>query len=239
MFGLVAVTNAEKVILDRIEEKNGQISLFEESDDEKDRQANELRNLIGKLPSLSIFIDEVHHAVSDEIKLRAVVSKWAENNTVNCVIGFSGTPYLEKAEKIKITDTLAVGTSAITNIVYYYPLIDGVGNFLKRPVVKIAEIADSSRIIENGVRLFFDTYKDTVYDGGLSAKLGIYCGTIEKLEEVVYPLVARIVAEYSISSDAILKFHKGNKQYPQPADSQMQFDILDKSISQIRVVLLV
>ena len=239
LFGLVAVTNAEKVILDRIQEKNGQISMFEESDDDKDRQANELRNLIGKLPSLSIFIDEVHHAVSDEIKLRAVVSKWAENNTVNSVIGFSGTPYLEKAEKIKITNDLAVGTAEITNIVYYYPLIDGVGNFLKRPIVKIAEIADSSRIIENGVRLFFDTYKDTVYDGGLVAKLGIYCGTIEKLEEVVYPIVSSIASEYGISSDAILKFHKGNKQYPQPADSQMQFDILDKSISKIRVVLLV
>ena len=239
LFGLVAVTNAEKVILDRIQEKDGQISMFEESDDDKDRQANELRNLIGKLPSLSIFIDEVHHAVSDEIKLRAVVSKWAENNTVNSVIGFSGTPYLEKAEKIKITDDLAVGTAEITNIVYYYPLIDGVGNFLKRPIVKIAEVADSSRIIENGVRLFFDTYKDTVYEGGLVAKIGIYCGTIEKLEEVVYPIVSSIAAEYGISSDAILKFHKGNKQYPQPADSQMQFDILDKSISKIRVVLLV
>ena len=239
LFGLVAVTNAEKVILDRIQEKNGQISMFEESDDDKDRQANELRNLIGKLPSLSVFIDEVHHAVSDEIKLRAVVSKWAENNTVNSVIGFSGTPYLEKAEKIKITDDLAVGTAEITNIVYYYPLIDGVGNFLKRPIVKIAEVADSSRIIENGVRLFFDTYKDTVYEGGLVAKLGIYCGTIEKLEEIVYPIVSTIAAEYGISSDAILKFHKGNKQYPQPADSQMQFDVLDKSISKIRVVLLV
>ena len=239
LFGLVAVTNAEKVILDRIQEKKGQISMFEESDDDKDRQANELRNLIGKLPSLSIFIDEVHHAVSDEIKLRAVVSKWAENRTVNSVIGFSGTPYLEKAEKIKITDDLAVGTAEITNIVYYYPLIDGVGNFLKRPIVKIAEVADSSRIIENGVRLFFDTYKDAVYDGGLVAKLGIYCGTIEKLEEVVYPIVSSIAAEYGISSDEILKFHKGNKQYPQPADSQMQFDILDKSISKIRVVLLV
>lgn len=239
LFGLVAVTNAEKVILDRIEEKNGQISMFEESDDEKDRQANELRNLIGKLPSLSIFIDEVHHAVSDEIKLRAVVSKWAKNNTVNSVIGFSGTPYLEKAEKVRISNDLAVGTAEIANIVYYYPLIDGVGNFLKRPVVKIAEIADSTRIVENGIRLFFDTYKDTIYEGGLSAKLGIYCGTIEKLEEVVYPLVSRITAEYGISADAILKFHKGNKQYPQPADSQMQFDILDKSISKIRVVLLV
>ncbi|MCB6473813.1 site-specific DNA-methyltransferase [Coprococcus comes] len=96
LFGLVAVTNAEKVILDRIQEKQGQINMFEESEDDKDRQANELRNLIGKLPSLSIFIDEVHHAVSDEIKLRAVVTRWAQNHTVNSVIGFSGTPYLDK-----------------------------------------------------------------------------------------------------------------------------------------------
>lgn len=239
LFGLVAVTNAEKVILDRIQEKEGQISWFEESDDDKDRQANELRNLIGKLPSLSIFIDEVHHAVSDEIKLRAVVNKWTENGTVNSVIGFSGTPYLEKAEKIDVVDKLTVATAEITNIVYYYPLIDGVGNFLKKPVVKIAENADTAEIIENGVREFLDTYKDTVYEGGLTAKLGIYCGKIEKLEEVVYPLVSRIAAEYGLGSDTILKFHKGNKQYPMPADSQMQFEILDKSISKIRIVLLV
>lgn len=148
LFGMVAVANAEKVILDRIVEKKGQVSLFEDSDDEKDRQANELRNLIGKLPSLSIFIDEVHHAVSSEIKLRAVVTKWAQNNTLNSVIGFSGTPYLDKAEKFKVVDSLSVGTFEITNIVYYYSLIDGVGNFLKRPIVKITEIADSTLIIE-------------------------------------------------------------------------------------------
>ena len=239
LFGLVAVTNAEKVILDRIQEKKGQLSFFEESDDDKDRQANELRNLIGKLPGLAIFIDEVHHAVSDEIKLRAVVNRWAVNNTVNSVIGFSGTPYLEKAEKIPVVEKLSVATAEITNIVYYYPLIEGVGNFLKRPVVKISDIADSSVIIEAGVREFLNTYKDKTYAGGLTAKLGIYCGTIEKLEEVVYPLVSRIVTEYGLSADVILKFHKGNKQYPQPADSQMQFDTLDNSISRIRIILLV
>ena len=239
LFGLVAVTNAEKVILDRIQEKKGQLSFFEESEDEKDRQANELRNLIGKLPGLAIFIDEVHHAVSDEIKLRAVVNRWAENNTVNSVIGFSGTPYLEKAEKIPVVEKLSVATAEITNIVYYYPLIEGVGNFLKRPVVKISDIADSSVIIEAGVREFLDSYKDKVYAGGLIAKLGIYCGTIEKLEEVVYPLVSRVIAEYSLPADVILKFHKGNKQYPQPADSQMQFDTLDNPISRIRIILLV
>ena len=207
MFGLVAVTNAEKVILERIQEKQGQINMFEESEDDKDRQANELRNLIGKLPSLSIFIDEVHHAVSDEIKLRAVVTRWAQNHTVNSVIGFSGTPYLDKVEKIKVVDSLSIGTAEITNIVYYYPLIDGVGNFLKRPVVKIADIADSSLIIEKGVREFLDTYKDTVYADGLTAKLGIYCGTIEKLEETVYPQVSRIVAEYGLGADYAKKVY--------------------------------
>lgn len=239
LFGLVAVTNAEKVILDRIQEKGGQITLFEDSDDEKDRQANELRNLISKLPALSIFIDEVHHAVSDEIKLRAVINRWAENNTVNSVIGFSGTPYLEKAEKIAVTDNLSVATAEITNIVYYYPLIDGVGNFLKQPIVKIEDVADSAQIIERGVRLFLDTYRDTIYPDGTTAKLGIYCGGIKKLEEVVYPIVADIAKEYGLSSDTILRFHKGNEEHPQPADSQMQFDTLDKPISKIRIVLLV
>lgn len=241
LFGLVAVTNAEKVILDRIEEKKGQISLYEDSDDERDRKANELRNLIGKLPALSIFIDEVHHAVSDEIKLRAVVNRWTQNNTINSVIGFSGTPYLEKPEKVQVKEKLRIATAEITNIVYYYPLIEGIGNFLKRPVVKIAQYPDSIRIVERGVREFLDYYKDHKYANGLTAKLGIYCGTIEKLEELVYPLVARIVSEYGLNTNTILKFHRGDskKKYPQPADSQMLFDTLDSPTSNIRIVLLV
>ena len=240
LFGLVAVTNAEKVILDRIKEEKGQISFFQDSDDEKDKQANELRNLIGKLPSLSIFIDEVHHAVSDEIKLRAVVNKWVEtNNSINSVIGFSGTPYLEKAEKITVTDSFKVATAEITNIVYYYPLVDGIGNFLKKPIVKITENATSSEIIEKGVRDFLDNYKDKVYANGLTAKLGIYCGTIEKLEETVYPLVAKIISDYNMPASSILKFHKGNKQYLMSPDAQMEFDILDSTVSKIRIILLV
>ena len=247
LFGLVAVTNAEKVILDRIQEKNGQISWFEESDDDKDKQANELRNLIGKLPQLSIFIDEVHHAVSDEIKLRAVINKWiANNSSINSVIGFSGTPYLEKKEKIDIADKLKITSAEISNIVYYYPLIDGIGNFLKCPEVIISDVADSSVIIEKGVRAFLDKYKDKTYSNGLTAKLAIYCGQIAKLEEIVYPLVSSIVAEYGLPADCILRFYKEStskdenaKKYKAPADSQLEFDTLDTTISKIRIVLLV
>ncbi len=250
LFGLVAVTNAEKVILDRVAEKDGQI-LLDAWSDEAEKQANELRFLIGKLPALAIFIDEVHHAVSNadkeqERKLRAVVNRWSENGTINMVAGFSGTPYLDKAEKIEVITGLSVATAEITNIVYFYPLIDGVGNFLKRPVVKIAEQSDSARIIENGVRFFLDTYKDTVYADGTAAKLGIYCGTISKLEELVYPLVLRVAKEYGLSEGNILRFYRESsskdpnaKKYKAPADSQMEFDILDKAISKTRIILLV
>lgn len=250
LFGLVAVTNAEKVILDRVAEKDGQI-LLDAWSDEAEKQANELRFLIGKLPALAIFIDEVHHAVSNadkeqERKLRAVVNRWSENGTINMVAGFSGTPYLDKAEKIEVRPGLSVATAEISNIVYFYPLIDGVGNFLKRPVVKIAEQSDSARIIENGVRFFLDTYKDTVYADGTTAKLGIYCGTISKLEELVYPLVLRVAKEYGLSEGNILRFYRESsskdpnaKKYKAPADSQMEFDILDKAISKTRIILLV
>lgn len=250
LFGLVAVTNAEKVILDRVVEKNGQIQMGEWHDIEE-QQANELRFLIGKLPALAIFIDEVHHAVSNadkeqERKLRAVVNHWSESGAINMVAGFSGTPYLDKAEKIEVIPGLSVATAEITNIVYFYPLIDGVGNFLKRPVVKIAEQASSARIIEDGVRTFLDTYKDTVYADGTTAKLGIYCGTISKLEELVYPLVLRVAKEYGLSEGNILRFYRESnskdpnaKKYKAPADSQMEFDILDKPISKTRIILLV
>lgn len=244
LFGLVAVTNAEKVILDYVEEKDGTIVLegFEKTDE---RQANELRRLIGKLPCLSIFIDEVHHAVTDEKKLRAVVNYWTSSGAVNSVLGFSGTPYVESAAKVPVVDKLSISTQEIANIVYYYPLINGIGNFLKRPIVKIAELPDSTRIIEKGVREFLDQYRDTVYPGGLTAKLGIYCGTIAKLEETVYPIVARVVAEYGLPASCILKFYressakKNPKKYVAPADSQLRFDTLDKPISDVRIVLLV
>lgn len=241
LFGLVAVTNAEKVILDRVQaDKGGNINLYVDSADEKDRLANELRNLIGKIPQLAIYIDEVHHAVSDEIKLRAVVNKWAENGSFNSVVGFSGTPYLDKKEKLAVTDTLAIGTQEISNIVYYYALVNGIGNFLKKPEVKIAKNATSSEIVEAGVRLFLDRYKDKVYSNGCCAKLGIYCGRIEKLEEEIYPVVERVVRNYDLNpEEVVLKFHEGNKEYKAPERASLEFATLDNPISKIKIILLV
>nr|MBO4517530.1 DEAD/DEAH box helicase family protein [Clostridia bacterium] len=240
LFGFVAVTNAEKVILDRVEEKNGQITMFEDSDDEKDKKANELRNIIGKIPYLSVFIDEVHHATDSERKLRAVVNKWAKSDSLNSIIGFSGTPYLQGREKVKITDNLFVASQEISNIVYYYPLIDGIGNFLKKPTVYISDRNERLYIVEKGIRQFLDDYKDTTYSDGTCAKLAIYCGSIETLEQSVYPLVERLVGEYGLEpNESILKYHGGNKSYSMPVDSELEFASLDKPFSKKRIILLV
>lgn len=242
--GLIAITNAEKVILDRMEEADKNPNLFSDDERKKIAVANELRMIIGKLPHLSILIDEVHHATDGDIKLRQVVGQWAAGSKFCGVLGFSGTPYLEKAEKITLSN-FTIKNTDISNVVYFYPLIDGIDNFLKRPVVKHAD-SDSSSILSEGVREFLDRYRDTVYADGTCAKLAIYCGQIPTLEEEVYPLVAEIVTQYGMNpTEVILKRHKGSTskkdavKYPEPEGSEAAFAALDSAYSKVRIVLLV
>lgn len=238
LMGLVAITNAEKVILDRVD-KNEDATLFSEDENYKIKLANELRSIIGKLPNLAIYIDEVHHAADGEIKLRQVVTEWTKGHTFNSVLGFSGTPYLDKAEDVVLGDTFHIRNTDLANVVYYYPLISGIGNFLKVPDVKFAD-SDTEMIVRNGVKEFLGKYKDTVYPNHTCAKLAIYCGQIETLEEQMYPLVAEIASSYNLEpTKVILKYHGGNKVYPQPEGSEMEFASLDTSVSQVKIVLLV
>lgn len=238
LIGLVAVTNAEKVILDRVDEDASK--LFDEGEMRKVMQANELRSIIGKVPSLSVYIDEVHHAVKEEIKLRKVVTEWTKTSSFNSVIGFSGTPYLEKSEDITIGKKLKISSIELSNVVYYYPLIRGINNFLKTPIVRSTTDKDSLSIVDKGVRDFFERFGDKVYSNGTVAKLGIYCGKIENLENNIHPLVAGIVTQMGMNpNEVILKFHKGNKDFCISPQAEAEFASLDSPISKVRVVLLV
>lgn len=238
LMGLVAITNAEKVILDCVD-KNIDPILFSEDENYRIKSANELRSIIGKLPNLAIYIDEVHHAADEDIKLRKVVKEWTKRRTFNSVLGFSGTPYLNKAEDVVLGDTFHIRNTDLANVVYYYPLINGIGNFLKVPDVKFAD-GDTEMIVRNGVKEFLDKYRDTVYPNHTCAKLAIYCGQIETLEERIYPFVAEIASTYGLEpTKIILKYHGGNDYYPQPEGSETEFASLDTSISQVKIVLLV
>lgn len=245
LMGLVAVTNAEKVILDRVDskfniDKNLLKSLSEEERKEYEAtlQANELREQIGKIPGLCILIDEVHHA-SDNQKLRKVVNKWMEQSNFNSVLGFSGTPNMDPASKVAINDELSIKCTQYANVVTYYPLINGICNFLKNPTVRYANL-DSSEIMTRGLREFFDVYKDTVYANGASAKIAIYAPSIAVLEEEIYPEACNICTELGLNpAEIILKYHKGNASYKVSEDAQFEFSTLDSPLSKKRIVLLV
>ena len=148
--GLVMVTNAEKVILDKIK-LDAQGQLFEETEDEKEKAANEFRALIGKIPHLQILIDEVHHAATDDVKLRQVVNKWSKSGNLNGVLGFSGTPYLDSPEKVEVGAGVALRFGQITNTVHYFPLTRAIQEFLKKPTVKRMIKLDASAIVRRGV----------------------------------------------------------------------------------------
>jgi type III restriction enzyme len=231
-FGQVFVVNAEKVILESFT-FNAQTEL--ELDEEEKDTTNDLKRLFGQIPNLSILIDEVHHAATDDIKLRQAVNYWHSKGNITTVLGFSGTPYLQSAEKIKAGD-YEFKFSQITNTVYYYPLITAVKKFLKTPTIRTGEGLDRFSIIKKGIEDFDSQYKNKVYENGTIAKVAIYCSNIEVLEEEVYPF---LTGELKINPNEILRFHKGNKAHPQPEGSELEFRSLDLPISKKRYILLV
>lgn len=234
-FGQVFVVNAEKVILNKID-LSEQLELIEQDEDEEDKKANELRALIGKIPNLSILIDEVHHAAKSDIKLRQVVNRWNAKGSITTVLGFSGTPYLTSAEKIELTTDDTLKISEITNTVYYYPLTKAIESFLKKPTVKIADNLSHLQIVKQGVEDFNNTYGTLIYENETIAKVAIYCSNIEMLEDEIYPYLQ---SELKINPDEILKFHGGNKTYSLPVENELEFKSLDTKLSKKKYILLV
>ncbi len=235
MLGYVIVCNAEKVILDRlILTKDSE--LIEKTEDERDRFANELRNLIGKIPNLQIHIDEVHHAATDDIKLRKVISKWNETGNINAVLGYTGTPYLQSYDKIILDKNTILKFAQITNTVYYYPLTSAIKKFLKKPRVEVAQDISDLSIIKSGIEDFNNTFNEKIYYNGTIPKIAIYCGTIERLEEHIYPY---LINELNLNPDEILRFHKGNKKYKYNKENELLFNLLDTAYSKKRYILLV
>jgi hypothetical protein len=235
-FGQVFVVNAEKVILESFRfDKQGK--LFE---DEEKGTTNDLKKLFGQIPNLSIFIDEVHHAATDEKKLRQAVNYWYSKGNITTILGFSGTPYLNKKEKIKIDEGYELSSHQITNTVYYYPLIIAIKKFLKTPTVKFEKNLDRFEIIKRGIEDFNKLYKTKIYKDGTIPKLAIYCsGTtsgIDALEEEIKPF---LISKLQINPSEILSFHKGNKKHPPPEGSELEFRSLDLPFSKKRYILLV
>lgn len=228
-FGQVFLVNAEKVILESFNET----ATIEGVD--KPDTTNELKSLFGKIPHLSLLIDEVHHAATDDIKLRQAVNYWHAQGNITTVLGFSGTPYLQKAEIVNAGD-YSFKFNQITNTVYYYPLVTAIEKFLKKPTVKVAHQLERLEIIKQGIQDFDKQYANMHYANGSIPKIAIYCSSIAVLEEEVYPY---LVGALKLKPANILKYHGGNSEHSLPKENELAFRTLDLPASLIRYILLV
>lgn len=252
-FGLVFITNAEKVVLEKysatdhakIEElKRYTESVFDDqSTTEQIKKTNALRESLSSLPNLTVILDEVHHAYGEkdtkEKKIRQALSVLNQHNNLTTVLGMSGTPYVKHS--IKIGDA-SITMNQIQDIVYYYPLNEGIGRFLKNPVIKKHEVVESE-FLRSALTEFFTNY-DKQYANGAKSKIAFYCPKIEDLNEQVLPVIRAWYKEHRPhKEDEIFCYYsktaKNQKQYALPKDSNAVFNNLDQPYSSKRVILLV
>lgn len=251
-FGMVFITNAEKVVLERYDDKdkalieniiNGQSNLLNNIAIEEIRKTNELREALSRIPKLTVILDEVHHTYGSngngEKKLRQAVSILNQHNNVNSVIGLSGTPYVKTAIEI---DGKIIRLNQIQDIVYNYPLNIGIGKFLKKPDIRKVSVRENS-FIEQALTDFFNDF-DINYANNTKSKIAFYCPTIKKLNDGILPVVQGWYSKYRKGKeDEIFRYYsnvnKENKQYELPKENLAIFNNLDKPYSKKRVILLV
>lgn len=242
--GLVFITNAEKVVLERYDDED---FLLANMGDEKIKaelqKTNDLREKLSQIPNLGIILDEVHHTYgtseNGEKKLRTAVSILNQHGNIVSVLGMSGTPYVRNT--IKVADD-EIKLNQIQDIVYNYSLNKGIGKFLKVPEVRKREVRESI-FIKEALTEFFKDF-DITYSNGAKSKIVFYCPSVAKLNNDILPVVQEWYREQRPKrGDEIFRYYsdvtKENKEYALPKDSLAIFNNLDKPYSDKRVVLLV
>ena len=238
--GLVFITNAEKVVLEKYEtgaEYQAWMGARKLATVEK---INELRERMADIPALAVFLDESHHTYvgsdGEEKKLRKAVDVLRKKGNLTTVLGFSGTPYVKtKAEICGV----AVNIPRLQDVVYDFPLARGIGEFLKKPNVFGLNDVQESNFIRKALDDFFAEY-DRQYADGTKSKIAFYCPSVAALNETILPVVNRWFAKNRKGrEDEIFAFYASDKKYPLPKNARAEFHNLDSPRSEKRVILLV
>ena len=247
-FGLVFITNAEKVVLERYDAIDQRMLdqedfFYDKKKADEVSKTNHLREALSQIPYLTVILDEVHHSYggsgNGQKKLRQAVYILNQYGNVTSVVGLSGTPYVRSRINIGNAD---IRLNQIQDIVYHYPLNAGIGTFLKQPKVKRADVTERA-FIRRALDEFFSSY-DKKYKGSTQSKIAFYCPTIASLNKDILPVIRDWYTEYRPGREQeIFKYYtnvtKDNKQYALPKNSLSIFHSLDKPYSKKRVVLLV
>ena len=247
-YGLVFITNAEKVVLERYSDEdkllvNPNSLLYNQKKVSEIVKLNNLREKLSQIPCLEVILDEVHHTYGineiGEKKLRTAVNILNQHGNVVCVVGMSGTPYVKNIVQVGEDE---IKLNQIQDVVYNYPLNQGIGNFLKVPDIRKREVKVSV-FIKEALTEFFKDF-DIEYPNGTLSKMVFYCPSIQKLNDEILPAVQEWYQNNRAGREnEVFRYYttsgKKEKQYKLPKDSLAIFNNLDKPYSKKRVVLLV
>ena len=232
----VFILNAEKVLPEAVEEE--EFNNLPKGQKTRIKKAEKIKDALSNLENIEVFLDEAHHSYSSDTeskKLRKQLDVINKNKNINCCIGMSGTPYVERklqfqSKKLKISD--------IQDIVFYYPLTQAISNFLKTPEIKKVD-GNEKVLIKSALNDFFKEY-DVEYPNKTKSKIAFYCPSIEDLNEKILPIITEWYEENNRDTSEILKYYtNSNKNYPLPKENLIHFLTLDNPTSKYRVVLLV
>ena len=109
-FGMVFITNAEKIVPEKFEEKDKPYAdpkslFYDQKIAAQAAKINELRQRLSQINHLGVVLDEVHHSYGvnhekEAKKLRKAINILNQRKNVIGVLGFSGTPYVRHSVKV-------------------------------------------------------------------------------------------------------------------------------------------
>lgn len=238
--GLVFVTNAEKVVLEKYNPDSMGMAPLDDKKKEQMARHNALRDRMAEIPALGVFLDEAHHTYTttdtEQKKLRTAVEVLNSKGNLREVNGFSGTPFIKT--KMEIAGQ-PVKPTQLQDVLYHFPLAVGIGQFLKTPTVRWREDVREDQFIHAALDEFFEKY-DCRYDDGTRSKIAFYCPTVKALNEEIRPTVLKWYEKHRLGKNAeILTYYSADTDYPLPPKALTDFHNLDSPHSDKRVVLLV
>ena len=243
--GLVFITNAEKVVLERYANNDAFLQSMGAKEKSEAQKTNELRAALSGIPALGVMLDEGVHAYSPkgepDKKLRDAVYVFQRGGNLRFVLGFSGTPYV--SSKIEMGG-VTVNLNRLQDVVYDFPLALGLGVFLKTPIVKSSSGVREAAFIADALGEFFK-HHDKEYESGAKSKIAFYCPSIAVLNQKILPAVKSYYAKHrrKCEGEEILAYYTASgvdaKKYSLPKSALADFHNLDEPHSQYRVVLLV
>ena len=251
-FGLVFITNAEKVVLEKFSGHDQQLlnslqqtqqNFFDKRSMNEIEKTNELRESLSLIPNMTVILDEVHHSYGStgngEKKLRQAVKILNQHHNINSVVGLTGTPYVKNQVEV---NGKRIRLNQIQDIVYNYSLHTGIRKFLKKPDIRKVNVNESA-FLKQALDDFFDSY-DKQYKNGTQSKIAFYFPTVKILNEDAMPVIQAWYREKRPGKeDEIFRYYSkvsnNNRQFSLPKDSLAIFNNLDKPYSKKRVILLV